>query len=111
MPRRLTWLVLLTATLAATPLYHPGSALATAPEGYKITSLAVGRFGEMDVFDSTNLVEEKHKSNVWISWQKTTGSSDLYVQSNVWLPRGSTGWHSHPGHSLIVSHPGNGDGL
>jgi quercetin dioxygenase-like cupin family protein len=26
----------------------------------------------------------------------------LYVQSNVWKPGGSTGWHTHPGHSLIV---------
>ena len=28
--------------------------------------------------------------------------SDLYVQSNVWEPGGSTGWHTHPGHSLII---------
>jgi quercetin dioxygenase-like cupin family protein len=24
------------------------------------------------------------------------------VQSNVWQPGGSTGWHTHPGHSLII---------
>jgi hypothetical protein len=34
--------------------------------------------------------------------QKTRGASDVYVQSNVWQPGGSTGWHTHPGHSLIV---------
>jgi len=34
--------------------------------------------------------------------QKTIGTSDVYVQSNVWDPGGSTGWHSHPGHSLII---------
>jgi len=34
--------------------------------------------------------------------QGTKGQSDLYVQSNVWEPGGSTGWHSHPGHSLIT---------
>ena len=39
---------------------------------------------------------------MWLSMQKTKGSSDLYVQSNVWQPGGSTGWHSHPGHSLII---------
>ena len=34
--------------------------------------------------------------------QKTKGASDLYVQSNVWAPGGTTGWHTHPGHSLII---------
>jgi hypothetical protein len=24
------------------------------------------------------------------------------VQNNVWQPGGETGWHSHPGHSLII---------
>ena len=24
------------------------------------------------------------------------------MQSNVWIPNGSAGWHSHPGHSLII---------
>jgi len=49
------------------------------------------------------------------SWFKEEGShrhglsakrnerlSDIYVQSNVWAPGGSTGWHSHPGHSVII---------
>ena len=38
----------------------------------------------------------------WLSFQKTKGASDLYVQSNLWIPGGSTGWHTHPGHSLII---------
>jgi hypothetical protein len=33
--------------------------------------------------------------------------SDLYIQSNTWQPKtnntyASTGWHTHPGHSLII---------
>jgi hypothetical protein len=24
------------------------------------------------------------------------------VQNNVWQPGGTTGWHTHPGHSLII---------
>src|SRR5262249_16917452 len=39
---------------------------------------------------------------VWLSWQRTVGNSDLYVQSNTWQIGATTGWHSHPGHSLIV---------
>ena len=66
--------------------------------------LAVGRFGEIDVFTqfiSPSLTKDEHKS-IWLSRQKTKGTSDLYVQSNILAPGGSTGWHSHPGHSLII---------
>jgi len=37
-----------------------------------------------------------------MSLQKTKGSSDVYVQDNVWQPGGDTGWHTHLGHSLII---------
>jgi hypothetical protein len=37
-----------------------------------------------------------------IGFKKTEGPSDLYLQSNTWQHGGSTGWHRHPGHSLIV---------
>jgi len=40
--------------------------------------------------------------SVWQSTQNTKGDSDLYVQSNVWVAGGTTGWHTHPGHSLIT---------
>ena len=42
------------------------------------------------------------RDKIWLSWQKTKGPSDVYVQSNVWAPGGSSGWHTHPGHSLIT---------
>jgi uncharacterized cupin superfamily protein len=38
----------------------------------------------------------------WQEWIRTKGLSDLYVQSNIWQPGGSTGWHTHPGPSLII---------
>ena len=103
MRRRLTCLVLFSATIVATALYHPGSALATTPKGYKSILLAVGRFGEIDVFSSfPHGLKAEGNEQLWQSLQKTKGSSDIYVQSNVWAPGGSTGWHSHPGHSLII---------
>ena len=46
--------------------------------------------------------ESRRNRNVWLSWQRTKGESDVYVQSNVWAPAGTTGWHTHPGHSLII---------
>ena len=103
MRMRRVCLVLAIATIAATAFYHPGSALATTAEGYKSIVLAVGRFGEIDVsnFRSRSLKAEENEE-FWQSLQRTKGSSNVYVQSNVWAPGGSTGWHSHPGHTLII---------
>jgi hypothetical protein len=98
MRRRLTCLVLFSATIVAVSLYRPESASATPPEGYKTTLLALGRFGEMDAPG----LKAKDSEQLWLSLQQTKGQSDVYVQSNVWAPGGSTGWHSHSGHSLII---------
>ena len=103
MRRRLTWLVLFSAIIAAASLRHPGRAFATTAEGYKSTLLALGRFGEIDVSSSLPRgPNAEGNEQLWQSLQKTKGPSDVYVQSNVWAPGGSTGWHSHPGDSLII---------
>jgi hypothetical protein len=100
---RLSRLVLFSATIAATVLSHPGRVLATPAERYKTTLVAVGRFGDIDVPNSLPLgLKAGETEQLWLSLQETRGSSDVYVQSNVWAPGGSTGWHSHPGHSLII---------
>lgn len=104
MRRKTTWLGLLGAAIVVTAFYA-GNVLATPAGGFVGTTLAVGRFGEIDVSNHLippNFWQSRHKGDIWLSWQKTKGMSDLYVQSNVWAPGGSTGWHTHPGHSLIV---------
>jgi hypothetical protein len=49
----------------------------------------VGRFGDIDasnhVFFPDDSLRKRFK-NLWLSFQKTKGASDLYVQSNVWEP-------------------------
>ena len=102
MRRGLTWLMLLTAIIAATSLHRSRNAFATTAGGYKSIVLAVGRFGEIDVFSSLPRGIKAGNEQFWQSLQRTNGSSDIYVQSNVWEPGGSTGWHSHPGDSLII---------
>jgi quercetin dioxygenase-like cupin family protein len=105
MRRRLTWLVLFSAAILVTALFHARKVHATAAEGFVGTTIAQGRFGDIDVFNHfipPNIENDRHKRDIWLSWQKTKGMSDLFVQSNVWQPGGSTGWHSHPGHSLII---------
>lgn len=112
MRRKLTCLALLTAAVAGTVLYT-GRARATPSSGFTATTLAVGRFGEIDVFHRLKLEAPSgnslpnregrgHRKNVWQSAQRTRGDSDVYVQSNVWQPGGTSGWHTHPGHSLII---------
>lgn len=67
------------------------------------TTLALGRFGDIDVAHQRLLSPPPARGHdLWLSLQKTKGPSDVYVQSNVWQPGGSSGWHTHPGHSLII---------
>lgn len=104
MRRKLMWVVLFSAAFVVTALYV-GIAWATPATGFTGTTLALGRFANIDVFNhhvSPNARQDGDESNVWLSLQKTMGLSDVYVQNNVWLPGGSTGWHTHPGHSLII---------
>ena len=99
MRRRATWAFAFMVTLAAAAACA-GKAFATPPSGFTGTTLALGRLGDVQVFN--HLLLDGQPRRIWLSMQKTKGSSDLYVQSNVWQPGGTTGWHTHPGHSLIV---------
>jgi quercetin dioxygenase-like cupin family protein len=38
----------------------------------------------------------------WELEMKVKGDSDLFVNQNIWQPGGRTGWHTHPGPSLIT---------
>src|SRR5438270_3360516 len=99
---RLTWLILISGVIMLTSLHYARNVSATeANSAFTATTIAKGRFGEIDV-SPPNSKLKAHESNAWSSWQKTQGLSDLYVQSNVWKPGGSTGWHTHPGQSLII---------
>jgi len=99
---------MLMLTLAVTAMCaagYVGTVMATSPSGFTSTSLAVGRLGEFDVMHklvSDDVDPANSKKHVWHSSQKTKGDSDLYVQSNVWIAGGTSGWHTHPGHSLIT---------
>jgi hypothetical protein len=94
MRKKLGWLVFLGAAIVATSI----SSLATPPVGFTSTTTAQGRFAAMDV--SNYFISSKSK--LWFSSQKTIGQSDGYFLSNTWDPGGSTGWHTHPGHTLII---------
>ena len=116
MRQRLAWLVLFSAVIMFTVSFYSGHVWATAANGFTATTLAKGTLGPFEVFNHAILPNptgdgdnDRDDKMLWLSLQKTKGSSDLYVQSNVWKPVdpitgtiASTGWHSHPGHSLII---------
>ena len=92
-------------------IFYTAKVSATPATGFKAMTIATGTFGEIDVFNqfSKKDLPAGNDGNVWLSLQKTKGQSDLYVQSNVWPAVNpttgavaSTGWHTHPGHSLII---------
>lgn len=111
MRRRLTWLAFL-AGIVMVVLYHSEIVRATpSNSAFKGTTIASGTFEEFHNFNQVknNDLPAGFEGNVWLSVEQTKGASDLYVQSNTWEAVNSitgvvasTGWHSHPGRSLII---------
>jgi quercetin dioxygenase-like cupin family protein len=105
MRRKLTAVMFLgVAIMVTAPTARP--VLATpAGGGFASTTIALGRFGDINVFNHLippDFWKSRHHSDIWLSLQKTKGLSDVYVQSNVFPPGATSGWHTHPGHSLII---------
>jgi quercetin dioxygenase-like cupin family protein len=105
MRTKLTVFLIVAVLVAATG--YIGLVRATPSAGFTASTIAVGRFGDIEVanhafFPRTTDLHSRRDRTLWLSFQKTKGPSDLYVQSNVWAPGGTTGWHTHPGHSLII---------
>ena len=76
---------------------YGGKVLATPGNaGFQATTLAHATFGDL------RLVGHGPTPRAWDALLLTHNQSDLYVQSNIWQPGGSTGWHTHPGPSLII---------
>jgi hypothetical protein len=103
MRARLWGAIVMAAFIVAVPTTR--RVQATPAVGFVGSTVVMGTFGEIDVFNSVippDFWKNWVKSDVWLSWQKTKGNSDLYIQNNTWQVGGTTGWHSHPGHSLII---------
>jgi predicted metal-dependent enzyme (double-stranded beta helix superfamily) len=92
MTSKRTWAILLAAVGAAA---YVGSVLATPSTGFTSTTIAKAQLGELNTKVHSVPAD-------WHAMIQTKGLSDLYVQSNVFAPGGSSGWHTHPGPSLIT---------
>jgi quercetin dioxygenase-like cupin family protein len=54
------------------------------------------------LFDEIDLNADTIPAGIWQARLKTRGFSDVYVIDNKIAVGGTTGWHSHPGPSLIL---------
>jgi len=75
---------------------YVGNVLATPSIGFTSTTLAKAQLGKLGI-------KGESRTDHWKVKLKTKGISELYVQSNVFSAGGgSSGWHTHPGPSLIT---------
>jgi cupin domain len=91
-------IVVAAAGAALVALAVAGTVLATQQIGVTTTALTPTTgtsFGEIDV--NTHTIP----ADIWQLREKTNGLSDGYVVDNKIAPGGTTGWHRHPGPSLI----------
>jgi quercetin dioxygenase-like cupin family protein len=88
------WVLALLAGILGAAVYG-GVALATPQAGVTTTILAKSTFGEIDLNAHTI------PADTWQARLKTHGLTDAYVVDNKFAPGGTTGWHTHPGPSLI----------
>ncbi len=96
------WL-LLVALAAIGAAVYVGNVLATPPTtpGYSSSTLGKATIADLKI------KAHAHPGH-WKVDLKTKGDSDIYVQQNTWDPSlcagcvPSTGWHTHPGPSIII---------
>jgi hypothetical protein len=102
MQKKLPWLGLFGALVVVVAV-NPRNAQATGSQGFTSTAVVQGQFDEFDVLNVVKVPvgTPPPKHTVWKSRQRTKGLSDGGVFSNVWAAGGTTGWHTHPGHTLI----------
>lgn len=100
--------VLLAAGAAVAWALASSHALATPSSGFSTEQLAKG------VYDPMHLNADK--AGKWDLLLRTKDVSDVYNVRNTIAPGGESGWHTHPGPSLITVTTGQitvyeGDGL
>jgi hypothetical protein len=119
------WLLLVALAAIGAAVYG-GKVLATpaSTPGFSGTTLAKATFGDLDIKAKGDTDPTIPGMQLWKAELKTKGDSDLYVQQNTWDPSTcttglngscgpcfpesgkpcipSSGWHTHPGPSLVI---------
>jgi quercetin dioxygenase-like cupin family protein len=85
------------ALVAAALLMVPARATQPAPAPEVSTTILA-----RSLFQPIQVTARTPAPDRWKAQLKTHGQSDVYVVDNKFPPGASTGWHSHPGPSLIL---------
>lgn len=91
-------LLLITPALAIAAVFTAVPARATPGCGLASETLAVGYFPN----GSLNLKCNERVDYGWALKTRVRGDSDVYVIRNTWPVGAHSGWHTHPGPSLIM---------
>ena len=75
--------------------------LATPPLGQTTTILATAALPPLELHSEYVPNPQTSPPTSWDAFLKTKGITDGYVVENNFSPGGTTGWHTHPGPSLI----------
>jgi quercetin dioxygenase-like cupin family protein len=92
---KMKWKLVLAVVLTACAFGGIAIGIAWATPGQGITTTIIS--GPV-LLDEMQVVRQSPDQGVMI---KTRGLSDVYVVHNRIVPGGHTGWHSHPGPSII----------
>ena len=92
---------ILTATAAGSALVAAALAVLPAQATPPSKDLATTILAK-SLFDEIHVKAHTPTSDRWNAKIKTHGQSEVYVVDNKLPPGATTGWHSHPGPSLIL---------
>jgi quercetin dioxygenase-like cupin family protein len=99
------WILALLVVVLGAGLYG-GHVLATPGSGITTTIYAKSLFDPVKLngfalLPDSQQTGKSHSPKHWSVRLKTHGLTDAYVVDNKIAPGGTTGWHSHPGPSMI----------
>jgi quercetin dioxygenase-like cupin family protein len=96
-------LILVLAAVVLGVAVSVSNVAATPAKGLVTTILAKATIGDLSLSGhaTTTAPGAVRPSGVWLALIRTLGLSDVYVVDNKIPPGGDTGWHSHPGPSLV----------
>jgi quercetin dioxygenase-like cupin family protein len=95
--------LLIAPTLVAIVTFTPRPTLATPQCGFSSTNLLFPGT-TMGAYFPSGLLNLMCRSNLpdWLLYTRVRGDSDLYITQNTIQPGGQSGWHTHPGPSLVT---------
>ena len=109
--KKISILPLLIALALVVAVWTVTPALATPPSPsgppaappYLMTEIiSKCNFGELDVFAKWDMNPSPDITDFWKARIETKGDTDVYVVRNTFQPLATSGWHTHPGPSLIT---------